>query len=70
MPKVIIADTSCLIILSKIGSLDLLRQLYKTVTISPEILQEYGEPLADWIKVKKAKDHSRQQLLEMQIDRG
>jgi predicted nucleic acid-binding protein len=34
MPKVIISDTSCLIILTKIGEIDLLRQLYKTVTIT------------------------------------
>lgn len=70
MPKVIISDTSCLIILSKIGELNLLRQLYKTVTITKDILLEYGEHLPDWIEVQQAKDHYRQQLLEMQIDKG
>jgi len=70
MPKVIISDTSCLIILTKIGELDLLRQLYKTVTITQDILLEYGEPLPDWIEVLQAKDPYRQQLLEMQIDKG
>jgi predicted nucleic acid-binding protein len=70
MPKVIISDTSCLIILTKIGELDLLRQLYKTVTITQDILLEYGEHLPDWIEVLQAKDQYRQQLLEMQIDKG
>ena len=70
MPKVIISDTSCLIILAKIGELDLLRQLYFKVTITQEILLEYGEHLPDWIEVQQAKDHYRQQLLEMQIDKG
>jgi predicted nucleic acid-binding protein len=70
MPKVIISDTSCLIILTKIGELDLLRQLYKTVTITHDILLEYGEHLPDWIEVEQANDHYRQQLLEMQIDKG
>ena len=70
MPKVIISDTSCLIILTKIGELDLLRQLYKTVAITQDILLEYGEHLPDWIEVQQAKDHYRQQLLEMQIDKG
>ncbi|TVQ49881.1 MAG: DUF3368 domain-containing protein [Saprospirales bacterium] len=70
MPKIIVSDTSCLIILTKIRELDLLRQLYKTVTITQDILLEYGEHLPDWIEVQQAKDHYRQQLLEMQIDKG
>ena len=70
MPKIIISDTSCLIILNKIGELDLLRQLYNTVTITHDILLEYGEQLPDWIAVQQAKDQYRQQLLEMQIDKG
>lgn len=70
MPKVIISDTSCLIILNKIGELDLLRRLYNTVTITHDILLEYGEQLPDWIEVQQAKDQYRQQLLEMQIDKG
>lgn len=70
MPKIIISDTSCLIILSKIGELDLLRQLYNTVTITQDIWLEYGEQLPDWIEVQRANDRYRQQLLEMQIDKG
>lgn len=70
MPKIIISDTSCLIILNKIGELDLLRQLYNTVTITQDILLEYGEQLPDWIEVQQANDQFRQKLLEMQIDKG
>ena len=70
MPKVIISDTSCLIILTKIGEIDLLRQLYKTVTITQDISLEYGENLPEWFEVQQVKDHYRQQLLEMQIDKG
>jgi len=70
MPKVIISDTSCLIILTKIGALDLLYQLYKKVTITQDIQLEYGDKLPDWIKIKRVKDQYRQQLLEMHIDRG
>ena len=70
MPKIIISDTSCLIILNKIGELDLLRQLYNTVTITQDILLEYGEQLPEWIEVQQANDQYRQQLLEMQIDKG
>ncbi len=54
----------------KIGELDLLRQLYKTVIIAQDILLDYGENLPDWIEVQQVKDQYRQQLLEMQIDKG
>lgn len=70
MPRVIISDTSCLIILTKIGELELLRTLYKTVTITEEIVEEYGENLPDWIRVQQVKDHYSQQLLEMHIGKG
>jgi predicted nucleic acid-binding protein len=70
MPDVIISDTSCLIILAKIEELDLLRQLYKAVTITEDILKEYGESLPDWIEVRKVKDQYSQQLLEIQIGKG
>jgi len=70
MPKAIISDTSCLIILNKIGELDLLHQLYKMVTITQDILLEYGENLPDWIEVQQVKDNYRQQLLEIHIDKG
>ncbi len=40
MPKVVISDASCLIILSKIGELDLLHLLYSQVYITPEMERE------------------------------
>ena len=49
MPKVVISDASCLIILSKIGELDLLRLLYSHGCITPEIESEFGEGLPNWI---------------------
>ena len=70
MPRIIISDTSCLIILKKIGELDLLHQLYRTVTITEDILLEYGEQLPDWFQVQQVKDRYKQQLLEMQIGKG
>lgn len=70
MPKVTISDTSCLIILTKIGALDILRQLYTTVIITQDIFQEYDDTIPDWFLIQNAKDQYRQQLLEMQIDKG
>lgn len=70
MHEVIISDTSCLIILNKIGQFDLLRKLYKKVSITQEILIEYGETLPDWIVIDQIKDQKKQEWLEMQVDKG
>jgi predicted nucleic acid-binding protein len=70
MPRVIISDTSCLIVLSKIGQLDLLHKVYGTITTTTTIAQEFGDKLPDWIQVTTVKDHFKKTLLELQIDRG
>lgn len=70
MPKVIISDTSCLILLTNIGELDLLKKVYGRVITTMDIAIEYGEIIPDWIEVREVKDKHKQLLLEMQIDRG
>lgn len=70
MFRTIIADTSCFIILTKIGALELLHQVYGQVVTTPDIAVEYGEPLPEWVAVVAVNDQTRQQLLEMQIDKG
>jgi len=70
MRKIIISDTSCLIILSKIGELEILKKLYQTIITTSEIANEFGEELPIWIEILKVKDISKQQLLELQIDKG
>lgn len=71
MPEqIIISDTSCLIILTNIGELDLLYKVYGRIVTTIEIAIEYGESLPEWIVIESITDKSRQQLLEMQIDKG
>lgn len=70
MPKTIISDTSCFIILTKVGELELLHKVYGQVTTTIDIVNEYGEKLPEWVEIKDTKDKYRQQLLEMQIDKG
>jgi predicted nucleic acid-binding protein len=70
MLKPIISDTSCFIILTNIGELDLLHKVYGQIATTIEIANEYGEKLPEWIEIKEVKDKYRQQLLEMQIDNG
>lgn len=70
MPKTIISDTSCLIILSNIAQLELLHKMYGEIVITPEILEEYQDVVPDWIVVQTVSDKYRQRILELQIDKG
>ncbi|SDF51766.1 Predicted nucleic acid-binding protein, contains PIN domain [Mucilaginibacter pineti] len=70
MPKIIISDTSCLIILSNINELDLLNKVYGNIVTTIDIATEFGEPLPEWVIIEKVADKYSQQLLEMQIDKG
>jgi predicted nucleic acid-binding protein len=70
MPKTIISDTSCLIILTNIGELDLLRRTYGSIVTTVEIAIEFGERLPEWVIIENVSDKQKQQLLEMQIDKG
>ncbi|MDE5430447.1 DUF3368 domain-containing protein [Elizabethkingia meningoseptica] len=70
MHRVIISDTSCLIILSKIGELDLLKKVYKNIVTTTDIASEFGEKLPEWIGILKVTDLRKQQILELQLDKG
>lgn len=60
MPKNIVADTSCLILLEKIGELDVLHKLFGRITITETVAEEYGSSLPDWVKVQKLKNEKYQ----------
>lgn len=70
MPKPIISDTSCFIVLSNIGELELLRKVYGQVITTPEVMMEYGEALPSWVEINAAGDRYAQQVLELQLDIG
>jgi predicted nucleic acid-binding protein len=70
MPKTIISDTSCFIILTNIGELELLHKVYGEIITSIDIATEYGESLPDWVVIRTVTDTYKQQLLELQIDKG
>lgn len=56
MHKVINSDTSCLIILSKIGKLELLHKVYGQIITTIDIATEFGEPLPEWVEIGTVKD--------------
>jgi predicted nucleic acid-binding protein len=68
--KLIISDTSCLIALTNIRRLDLLKELCKVVYITPEVAAEYGEALPDWIQVIPVKDALKVQTINNDLDLG
>ena len=70
MPRTIISDTSCFIILTNIGELELLQKVYGQIITTPEIAAEFGEPLPEWVEIAEVKDKYRQTILELQIDKG
>jgi predicted nucleic acid-binding protein len=69
MPKTIISDTSCLIILSKIGELDLLFRTYGQITTTKEVALEYGEQLPEWIEIVSVKIHRIKNYLNFKSTR-
>lgn len=68
--KLIISDTSCFIILDKIGQLPLLQQVFGSIVTTPEIAAEFSETLPEWVEIISVKDKHKQQLLELQVDNG
>lgn len=70
MPNIVISDTSILIIFDKIDELNLLQGVYGTLLTTPEVVEEFGKSLPDWIEIKSASDKKYQVFLETQVDSG
>lgn len=70
MRKTIISGTSCFIILTNIGELDLLRKIYGQIITTVEVADEFGETLPEWITINAPSDKHCQRILELQIDKG
>ena len=54
MHKIVISDTSKLILLQKIDELNLLRKVYWELITPPEIAEKFAEKTAKWIKVQES----------------
>lgn len=70
MPRTIVSDPSCFILLSNIGELDLLYKVYGEIITTPEVVSEFNGPLPEWVIIKKPVDKYYQTILEAQLDRG
>lgn len=70
MQKTILSDTSCLILLEKIGELDLLHEVFGEIVITQTVADEYGLPLPVWMSVQNPNNQNYQKILETSVDKG
>ena len=49
MSKIVISDTSCLVLLSKINELDVVEKLFSEIITTNEVADEFGEILPPFI---------------------
>ncbi len=68
--KVVIADASCLILLTNLGKLDLLAKLYGEVWITDAVQLEYGLPRPTFITIQNPNDFEKLNLLLESLDPG
>lgn len=66
--EIVIADTSCFILLEKIGELNLLKLLFTKITTTATIAAEFGSPLPEWVEIKTPRNITFQNSLD--IDAG
>ena len=70
MHKCVIADTSVLIVLEKVQELSLLKELYQSIIITPEVKEEFGKSLPGWVKVEAVRDEKYLKFLSAYLDIG
>jgi predicted nucleic acid-binding protein len=68
--NIVIADTSCFILLDKINELELLKKIFSKITTTPEIAKEFGKTLPEWIEIKAVRNNTSIEVLEAEVDEG
>ncbi len=66
--NIVIADTSCFILLDKIGEMNLLKALFGKIITTSVIAMEFGALLPEWIEIRDASTTALETTLE--IDAG
>lgn len=70
MRKIIVSDTSCLILLDKLGRIDLLKYLFGNILITQIVADEFGQAIPDFISIENPKDTNYQKILESFLYHG
>jgi predicted nucleic acid-binding protein len=70
MQKIIVSDTSCLILLQKIQQLELLQKLFGKIFITKEVADEFEDSLPDYFEIQNARDPNYRKILQTFLDKG
>jgi predicted nucleic acid-binding protein len=70
MPGIIVSDTSCLILLDKLGRIDILQSLFNKITITSIIAEEFGKELPNFFSIENPQEKNYQRILESFLDPG
>lgn len=70
MPGIIVSDTSCLILLDKLGRIGLLKSLFQNLSVTQIVADEFEKELPEFIKIENPKDIKYQKILESFLDPG
>ena len=70
--RLVVSNSSPLIALQQIDQLDLLAQLFATILVPPEVVQETAPSvvLPDWIVTQSLQQPMREAVLQAQLDAG
>ncbi len=68
--NIVIADTSCFILLEKIGEFDLLQKIFGTIITTDTIAAEFGKSLPEWVQIEVVTNKIYQRMLEIEVDNG
>lgn len=68
--KIIIADASCLITLENINETDLLPKLYEHIVVTPEVADEVGSSLPEWVDQRPSSNHTLIDQLSSNLEIG
>lgn len=68
--SIVVADTSCFILLDKIDQLEILKKVFGSVSTTKEIAAEFNKPLPGWVNIQSVKNDRYRQLLEIEVDKG
>lgn len=69
MPNVTVSDTSCLILLDKIGGMELLQKMFGTILISETVAKEFQKPVPAWVETVHPKTSIHSEPL-LSLDKG
>ena len=67
--KLIIADTSCLILYDKIDQFDILKRTFTEIVVTKEVAEEFGE-LPNWVKTVSISESEQFVRLINQLGKG